>query len=75
MEQFGKPVSGSIPTIIRSFKAAVTKQINRINKSPGSHLWQRNYWEHVIRDENNLNRIRTYILENPSKWTEDKYYT
>ena len=75
MEQFGKPVSGSIPTIIRSFKSAVTKQINKIQNTPGLHLWQRNYYEHNIRSENDLNRIRTYIIENPLKWTEDKYYS
>lgn len=74
-EQFGKPVPGSIPTLIRSFKSAVTKNINKIRNTSGLSIWQRNYWEHVIRDENDLNRIRTYIHENPLKWTEDKYYT
>ncbi len=74
MEQFGKPVPGSIPTIIRSFKSAVTKNINKIRNTPEVPVWQRNYYEHIIRDENDLNRIRTYIHDNPLKWTEDKYY-
>ena len=37
-------------------------------------FWQRNYYEHIIRDENDLNRIREYIVNNPLKWAEDKYY-
>ncbi|MBM4146974.1 MAG: transposase [Nitrospira sp.] len=50
-----------IPTlgrIIAYFKYQSTKQINLINNSPGTPLWQRNYYEHIIRNENELNRIR-----------------
>lgn len=72
-EQFGKPVSGSIPTIIRSFKSAVTKNINELRNTPGIFVWQRNYYEHIIRDAAELNRIRNYIIENPLKWMDDKY--
>ncbi len=61
--------------IIGVFKTVSTKQINNINKTPGQKLWQRNYWEQVIRDENDLNRIREYIINNPLKWPEDKYYS
>jgi hypothetical protein len=43
MERFGQPVAGSIPTIIRSFKSAVTKRINEWRQTPGAKLWQRNY--------------------------------
>ena len=35
-------------------------------------LWQRNYWEHIIRDENEYNRIAQYIIDNPIKWENDK---
>jgi putative transposase len=52
VEEFGKPVPGSIPTIIRSFKSAVTKRINELRNSPGEKVWQRNYYEHIIRNEN-----------------------
>ncbi len=38
-------------------------------------LWQRNYWEHIIRDESELNRIREYIRNNPAQWETDKLYT
>ena len=72
VEQFGQPVSGSIPTIIRSFKSAVTKRINEIRKTPGEKLWQRNYYERIIRNENELNHIREYIANNPMKWKLDR---
>jgi putative transposase len=71
-ERFGKPVSGSIPTIVRSFKSIVTKDINELRHTPGASIWQRNYFEHVIRDEESLNRIRQYILDNPARWEFDR---
>jgi len=70
-EQFAKPTSNSIPTIIRSFKATATKQINQLRNSPGNPVWQRNYFERVIRNEKELNRIREYINSNPYNWNED----
>lgn len=72
MERFGKPVPGSIPTIIRSFKSAVTKRINEWRAIPGTPVWQRNYYEHVIRDDESLNRIRQYIIDNPAQWALDR---
>jgi len=71
-EQFGKPVPGSIPTIIRSFKSAVAKRINALRATPGAPVWQRNYYEHIIRDERALNAIRRYIAENPLRWHLDR---
>ena len=68
------PVSGSLSTIVRAVKSASTKQINKLRNSPGQELWQRNYYEHIIRDEKDLNRIRKYIKNNPAKWEEDEYY-
>jgi REP element-mobilizing transposase RayT len=71
VEQFGHPVPGSLPTIIRSSKSATTKHINGIRGTPGQPLWQRNYYEHIIRDERELDDIRQYIVDNPAKWHED----
>ncbi len=71
MERFGQPTSNSIPTIIRLFKSACTKQINIIRQSPANPVWQRNYYEHIIRNENELDRIREYIINNPLKWSFD----
>lgn len=73
-EQFGRPVSGSIPTIVRSFKSAVTKNVNKLCQSHRDTLWQRNYWEHVIRDDEKLNSIRGYIHNNPAQWGLDELY-
>ncbi|MCI5189799.1 MAG: transposase [Candidatus Electrothrix sp. AS4_5] len=70
-ERFGKPISGSLPTIVRSFKSAVTRHINILRNTPGNKLWQRNYWEHIIRNETELHRICEYICNNPARWQED----
>ncbi len=72
IEKFGKPVSGSFPTIIRSFKSASTKLTNEFCNTPRAKLWQRNYYEHIIRNETDLNNIRNYIFYNPLKWAWDK---
>jgi REP element-mobilizing transposase RayT len=69
-EKFGKPVKGSLPTIIRTYKAAVTRRIGRELNATG--IWQRNYYEHIIRDEEDLQRITDYIEMNPSRWDEDE---
>jgi putative transposase len=71
--QFISP-SQTIGAIIRGFKSVVTKRINKIKNSPGVKLWQRNYYEHIIRDNQDLNRIRQYIINNPLNWPDDKYY-
>jgi putative transposase len=71
-ERFNRPVSGSLPTIVRSSKSAVTGRINRLRGTPGAAVWQRNYYEHVIRDEEDLFRIREYILANPGQWAFDR---
>jgi REP element-mobilizing transposase RayT len=72
VERFGKPVSNSIPTIIRLFKSAVTKQINHIRNTPGCPVWHRNFYERVIRNEKELFQTREYIQNNPLQWDLDK---
>jgi REP element-mobilizing transposase RayT len=49
VRRFGKPERGSIPTIVGAFKSAVTKRIRGITKTDNV-IWQRNYWERIIRD-------------------------
>jgi REP element-mobilizing transposase RayT len=61
----------SLSTLISGFKAVVTKRINEIRQVSGVSIWQRNYYEHIIRDELSLYNIRKYILENPLSWSED----
>ena len=57
--------------IIRAFKTFSARHINESRHTPGGPVWQRNYFEHVIRDEESLNRIRQYILDNPARWQFD----
>ncbi len=66
------PTPDSIGTIVGQFKSVVTKRINKLHGTPGARIWQRNYYEHVIRNEHDLNEIRQYILDNPVKWDMDE---
>ena len=69
---FGKIVPGSLPATIRSFKSATTKRINEIRGTLGLPVWQRNYYEHIIRNDAELNRAREYISMNPLRWHLDR---
>jgi len=69
--KFGLPVAGSLPTIILSYKSAVTKSINEIRGIKGASVWQRNYYEHIIRTEEELYKTRSYIVGNPAMWAKD----
>ncbi|MCX5885262.1 MAG: hypothetical protein NT096_05055 [Proteobacteria bacterium] len=61
-----------MPTIICSFKSAVTKNINQIRNTPGFPVWQRNYYEHIIRSEKELQQIREYSINKPTQWVLDE---
>ena len=67
------PASGSLGAIVGSFKSTVTKRINIGRGTPGAPVWQRNYYEHIIRNDRALNAIRHYITENPLRWHLDRY--
>ncbi len=60
----------SLGKIIRAFKARSSRLI-RLNADPG-FAWQRNYYDHIVRNEDDLRRIRTYIRNNPLHWNIDK---
>ncbi len=57
--------------LVGASKTVSTKRVNETRGTPGLPVWQRNYYEHVIRDEHDLNRIRQYIEENPLCWEQD----
>ncbi len=61
----------SLGSLVNGFKAAATRRINELRGTPESAVWQRNYYEHVVRNEDELNRIREYIALNPAKWAAD----
>ena len=64
------PKSGSISTIIRSFKSICSKKIHKIN---ADFKWQSRFYDHIIRDETDYEAKHYYIVNNPNKWGEDKY--
>jgi putative transposase len=57
--------------IVAFFKYQSTKQINQIRNTGIQKIWQRNYYDRIIRNEKELNQIRQYIFNNPAKWGED----
>lgn len=65
--------SNNIGAIVRGYKSSVTKQIRLINDN--IVVWQRNYHEHIIRNEQSYQTISNYIINNPAKWNDDKFYT
>lgn len=62
---------GSLGAAVRTFKSASTRRINEARGLPGAPVWQRNYYERVIRSPRELEAARHYILENPLKWADD----
>ena len=57
----------SLFEVVRQFKTFSGKRINMLNNTPGNPIWQKGYYERIIRSENELNNIRKYIIENPTK--------
>ena len=64
--------SNDLGAIIRGFKSTTTKQIRQITNNSKIKIWQRNFYEHIIRTENDLNKIRKYIESNPKMWGRDR---
>jgi putative transposase len=69
-----KSPSKSVGAIVKGFKSATTGRVKKIDGTPGKKLWQRNYWERVIRNEFELQHIRKYIQNNPINWELDKLH-
>ncbi len=69
-----KSPSNNLGAIVRGYKSAVTKQINEYRKTPKLPVWQRNYYEHIIRNEKSLNQIQEYIICNPITWKKDSLF-
>lgn len=61
-----------LPEIMRQFKTFSARRINEQRGTPGLPIWQRNYYEHIIRNEESLNCIRQYIADNPLRWALDQ---
>ena len=65
------PTRGTLSSFVNGFKSAVTARINTLRNMPGEPVWQRSFYDHVIRNERSLNAIREYILANPVNWERD----
>ena len=66
------PTPGSLGAIVGNFKSVAARRINRVLGTPGTVVWQRNYYDRIIRNEKELRRAREYIANNPTVWeTED----
>jgi len=61
----------ALPEIVRGFKTFSARRVNERRGGPGIRLWQRNYYEHIIRNEKEWLSIQEYIQHNPVKWEED----
>jgi putative transposase len=64
--------SGSLGAIIGQFKSIATKRINRLRGTPNAPVWQRNYYDHIIRNQHDLELTWQYIEANPGRWAEDE---
>ena len=61
-----------LPEIVRGFKTFSSRRVNALRHTSGSPVWQRNYYEHIIRSEASLAAIREYIANNPLQWALDR---
>lgn len=64
----------SLSSCIAGFKSAVTKRINLLRQNTDTPIWQRNYYESILRDEKYLAVVREYIINNPKNWPNDRDY-
>ena len=65
----------TVGKIVAYYKYQTTKLINDLRGTGIKKVWQRNYYEHIIRNEKSLQKIREYIINNPRLWQKDKYFT
>jgi putative transposase len=61
----------SLPDVIGAFKSISTIKINRLLKRAGQPFWQRSYYDHIIRNDDDMKNAQRYISENPMKWSLD----
>jgi hypothetical protein len=68
-------IPGSIGAIIQNYKSLTTRKINMLLRTKNKTIWQRNYYEHIIRDDSDYDRIAEYIQNNPITWEDDVMYS
>ena len=67
-------VPGSLGAIIRAYKSSVSYRIHAMHGCNVAPVWQRNYYEHIIRDDEDYRRIAEYIQNNPQRWEQDQLH-
>ena len=73
INQFGKPIAGSLSVIINQYKSSVKRWCNKNGHE--YFKWQSRFHDHIIRNEQSYQTISDYIINNPAKWKDDKFYT
>jgi REP element-mobilizing transposase RayT len=68
------PLRPTLGQIVAYYKYQTARTINLMRGMPGAKFWQRNYWEHVVRNEEEMNRIQEYIVTNPVRWSDDQLH-
>ncbi len=74
VRRFGQPIAGSLSSLVGAYKAEVSRQAKQHGLIPGGSLWQRNFWDRIVRDERELETVRAYIESNPARWLEDQLH-
>jgi REP element-mobilizing transposase RayT len=72
VETFGSPRAASVPTIVRSFKSAVSHRARKLLGQSSALIWQRNYFGRVIRSDREFHKVRHYIAQNPARCEFEK---
>lgn len=72
--RFGKPLAGSLSTLVGTYKSAVTQRAIRQGLLVDTSLWQRSFHDRIVRGEEELARIRDYISSNPARWLDDQLH-
>ena len=67
-----KTESGTVGALVGTYKSTVTNRINHLRNDIGATVWQRGYYDRIIRNDDELNAIRDYIRRNPERWAEDR---
>ena len=70
----GEVSSPALGQVVAYFKYQSTKYINQHREMPGTRIWQRNYYDHVLRGDTDLQRIRQYVADNPMRWELDSLH-
>jgi REP element-mobilizing transposase RayT len=70
--QICEPMQRGLAEVVGAFKSIAARRINEFRRVAAQPVWQRGFYEHVVRNEAELGRIRAYIDDNPAKWPQDE---